>query len=104
MEKTGSRLLALVLAFIIVVFGFLIFSSGYSVVHREWGSVGSAFAACAITWMLADLVMMAAGAWVLGSAGGQRIPLWLSGAAAAVAGTSLVVGVLTHVVPCSGPS
>jgi len=104
MERTGSRVLAVVLALIIVVFGFLMFSSGYSVVHREWSSIGSAFAACAVTWILMGLVMMAAGTWVLGSGGGQRLALCLSGAAAAVAGTSLVVGVLTHVVPCSGPS
>jgi hypothetical protein len=30
--------------------------------------------------------------------------LWLAGAASIVAGGALVVGVLTHAVPCSGPS
>jgi hypothetical protein len=47
--------------------------------------------------------MFIAGLWVLASRGRHRMPLWMGGLSAVLAGAVLVVGVLTYVVPCSGP-
>ncbi len=104
MDKAWPRTSAMVLALVIIVFGFLISSSGYRVIEQEWHSISSAFAAYAVTWLLAGVVMFATGLWVVGSRGRRRFPLWLGGTAAFIAGASLVAGVLSHVVPCSGPS
>jgi len=104
MEKAGRTVLPLVISLVLIFFGFLIAQAGYSMIHREWHSIGSALAACAVAWILAGPVMFVAGWWVLGSWGRREIPLWLGGAAAIIAGTVLVAGVLTHVIPCSGPS
>ncbi len=104
MEKAWPRTVALLIALLIIAFGYLISSSGYRIIQLEWHSIGTAFAACAVTWLLAGIIMVGAGLWVLGSIGRHRFPLGLGGTAAFLGGASLVAGVLTRVVPCSGPS
>jgi hypothetical protein len=103
MGKAWHIGVAFLAAAVMIFFGFLVGRGGYSTI-REWRSVGTALAAFGVLWILAGLAMFVAGWWVLGTLGRQRIPLWMGGTAAVVAGASLVVGVLTHVVPCSGPS
>jgi hypothetical protein len=71
---------------------------------REWSSIGAGYSACGVLWALAGPIMFVAGCWVLLSLGRRSTPLWLAGAASIVAGGAWVVGVLTHAVPCSGPS
>jgi hypothetical protein len=92
-----------VVAIVAICFGFLISKLGYSTL-REWSSIGAGFSACGVLWALAGPVMFVAGCWVLLTLGRRPTPLWLAGAGSVVAGGALVVGVLTHVVPCSGPS
>jgi membrane protease YdiL (CAAX protease family) len=103
MEKAWRIGLAVLAGAVMIFFGFVVGRGGYLII-REWRSVGTALAACGVLWILAGLAMFVAGWWVLGTLGRQRIPFRMGGAAAVVAGASLVVGVLTHVVPCSGPS
>jgi hypothetical protein len=86
-----------------IFFGFIISRGGYSTL-REWRSIGAGLLTCGTLWVLAGPIMFAAGWWALVTFGGRATPLWLAGAASIVAGSSLVVGVLIHVVPCSGPS
>jgi len=86
-----------------VFFGFQVSRAGYSTL-REWSSIGAGLTTCGALWALAGPTMCVAGWWVLLSFGRRRAPLWLAGAASVVAGGTLLVGVLTHVVPCSGPS
>ena len=90
-------------AIVTIFFGFLV-SRGAYITLREWGSIGPGYSAVGILWALAGPIMFAAGCWVLLSLGRRSTPLWLAGAASLVAGGALVVGVLTHAVPCSGPS
>ena len=90
-------------ALFMAFFGFLISMAGYSVI-REWHSIRLAYAAFGITWILAGPLMFVAGCWLVISAGRKVTPWWMGGAACTVAGSALVLGVLTHVVPCSGPS
>jgi hypothetical protein len=85
-----------------VFFGFLVTKAGYSTL-REWRSIGAGYAACGALWALAGPAMFVAGLWVLLSFGRRPTPLWLAGAASIVAGGALLAGMLTHVVPCSGP-
>ncbi len=86
-----------------VLFGYVISGAGYRVL-REWNSVGPAYAGIGILWLLAGPAMFGAGLWILGSLGRYRIPFRIAGYASAIAGIVLISGVLSYIVPCSGPS
>lgn len=107
MESSTQRIkraaIALAFAAVMMCFGYAIFGAGYRTL-RGWSSIGPAYAGIGILWLLAGPAMFGAGLWVLGSLGRHRIPLWIGGAAAVLAGVVLIAGVLTYVVPCSGPS
>jgi len=102
MKMTKFMAVSIALAAIWLLFGYSISNSGYRVL-TEWSSIGSAYSTVGVVWLLAGPAMFGAGMWLLGSLGRHRVPLWLGGAAGIVAGASLIVGVLTYVVPCSGP-
>ncbi len=102
MKMTRFRGVSIAIAAIWLLFGYAISGSGYRVLG-EWSSIGTAYAAVGSLWLLTGPAMFGAGLWLLGSLGRHRFPLWLGGAAGILAGGSLVVGVLTYVVPCSGP-
>jgi uncharacterized membrane protein YphA (DoxX/SURF4 family) len=86
-----------------IFFGFLVSRGGYSTL-REWRSIGAGYSTCGMLWALAGPIMFVAGCWVLLTLGRRPTPLWLAGAGSIVAGSTVLVGVLTHVIPCSGPS
>jgi hypothetical protein len=102
-RKAWRVVVAIALAAGLLLFGFVVLSAGHSIV-REWPSIDPALRTCGLVWILAGAVTIVAGLWVLGSLGRHRIPLVVGGAATALAGTVLVVGLLTYVIPCSGPS
>jgi hypothetical protein len=102
-QKTKRVAIALAVAAVMMFFGYAMFASGYRILH-EWSSISPAYAGVGVLWFLAGPGMFGAGLWVLGSLGRHRIPLWIGGTAAILAGVVLIVGVLTYVVPCSGPS
>jgi len=101
-QKARRLAVASIVAAGMLFCGLLVSAMGYQTV-REWSSIGPAYAACGVLWILAGPVMLVAGLWVLGSLGRHRIPLLVGGAATALAGLVLVVGVLTYVIPCAGP-
>ena len=103
MRKAWLMALMALVAVGTIFFGFLVSKAGYSTL-REWASIRAGLSACGALWALAGPTMFVAGWWVLLSFGRRPTPLWLAGAASIVAGGALVVGVLTHVVPCSSPS
>jgi hypothetical protein len=103
MKMTRFMAVSIAVGAIWLLFGYAISESGYQVLRR-WSSIGTAYAAVGSLWLLTGPAMFVAGLWLLGSLGRHRIPFWLGGAAGILAGASLVVGVLTYVVPCSGPS
>ncbi len=86
-----------------LLFGYLIATAGYRGI-RQWSSISPGYAAYSLLWVVAGPAMVVAGLWVLASIGRHRIPLWIGGTAAVLSGSSLVAGVLTYVIPCSGPS
>jgi len=98
--RTAAKFL---LAILLVLFGFLIATAGYQSL-RNWASISVGYAAFGVLWVVVGPVMLAGGLWVLGSLGRNQIPLWIGGAAALLSGGSLIAGVVTYVVPCSGPS
>lgn len=102
-QKAWRIVVAIAVAAGLLMFGFVVLSAGRDTV-REWASISSALRTCGLLWILAGAVIIVTGLWVLGSLGRQRIPLLVGGAATALAGMVLVVGVLTYVIPCSGPS
>ncbi len=99
MRKTGT----VVLVALMLLFGYLIAAAGYQTL-RKWPSISAAYAACGLLWIVAGPAMLAGGLWVLGSLGRSQVPLWIGGIAALLSGGSLIAGVLTYVIPCSGPS
>ena len=103
MRKALLTALMALVAVATIFFGFLVSRGGYMTL-REWRSIGAGYATFGALWALAGPAMFLAGWWVLLSSGRRPTPLWLAGAASILAGGSLLVGVLTHVVPCSGPS
>jgi membrane protease YdiL (CAAX protease family) len=103
MQKTRFIVVSIAIVAIWLFFGYAISRAGFQVLLK-WSSIGAAYAAVGALWSLAGPVMFGAGLWVLGSLGRHRMPLWLGGTAGVLAGAALVVGVLTYVVPCSGPS
>jgi len=102
-QKAGRMAVMALAAVGTIFFGFLVSRAGFSTL-REWRSIGAGLLTCGALWLLAGPIMFVAGWWVLVTFGGRATPLWLAGEASVVAGGALVVGVLTHVVPCSGPS
>ena len=102
-QKASPIAGAIVVAAVMVFFGYTLSVAGLQTV-RQWSYISVAYAACGVTWLVAGPAMFVAGLWVLGSLGRHRIPLWVGGAAAVLSGAVLVAGVLTYVIPCSGPS
>ncbi len=91
------------LAGLMLLFGYLVAAAGYQIL-RKWPSISAAYAAYGVLWVVAGPAMLAGGLWVLGSVGRSRIPLSIGGVAAILSGGSLIAGVLTYVIPCSGSS
>ncbi len=98
-RAAGSSLLALILLFL----GYAIFNACLRLL-TAWPSIGGWYRACVVAWLVAAPAMFLGGLWILGSLGRHRIPLWIAGGGAVLAGTVLVGGVLAYVIPCSGPS
>ena len=103
MKNALAKLRPFLIAFIMILFGYLVSTSALSII-RQRHAISLAYAACGLIWILLGPAMFVSGWWVVVSAGRQRFPLWLGGAGCVAAGASLVAGVLTYVIPCSGPS
>lgn len=86
----------------VALLGFGCFSSGRQVTLK-WSVISAAYAGYGVLWMIGGAAMILGGLWVLGSRGRRRFPLWAGALGSVLAGTSLVIGVLTYVVPCAGP-
>lgn len=71
---------------------------------REWSSLQPALALCTTAWLLSGLVTAGAALWLLLRHTPRNPPLWIGGTGAIFAGATLLTGVLTHVVPCPGPT
>jgi len=93
---------AMLLAGLMLLFGYLIAAAGYQTLQK-WPSISASYATYGVLWVVAGPAMLAGGLWVLGTLGRKQMPLWAGGIASVLSGGSLIAGVLTYVIPCSGP-
>ena len=107
METTARKVsriaAAALLAPVLALFGAVMSVTGFAILSM-WSSISPAYAACAVAELVAGPVMALSALWILGSLGRHRIPLWAGGGAAMLAGVVWLAGVLSYVIPCSGPS
>jgi len=81
----------------------LILASGWSFL-REWSALTRQLAFVAAIWTLAGIVAAACAMRLLFSSIKGSWPLWIGAASSTVAGVTLAAGVLTHAIPCPGPT
>lgn len=84
-------------------FGYVISEGGYRILSR-WDQISIPYAAIGVIWAVAGVVMLAAGVGIFLSRGLHRLPIWAGAVAIMCAGTSLIAGVLSYVIPCAGPT
>lgn len=70
----------------------------------EWDALSGALKSIIAIWIVAGPVALACGLWLLVSLGRRNPPLWTGACALSTSGALMVVGVLTHVIPCAGPT
>jgi len=97
--STGAIILALLMLLFVARMLFL----GYYVVS-EWQSESAWLTACGFVWMIAAPATVLSALWLLGSRGRSRGALMLGGWAIMASGTVFVSSVVTHTLPCGGPS
>ncbi len=102
-QKARRIVIAIAVSAVMALLGYAISQAGFRTLH-EWNSISPAYAGIGVLWLFAGPAMFGAGVWVLGSLGRHRIAFRIAGYAAAIAGVVLIVGVLSYIVPCSGPS
>ncbi len=97
------RIAGLLSGVLLLCFGAIISLGGFRIAS-QWKAISPIYAGIGVLWAAAGIVMLACAAGVFATGGRHRLGLWAGGAGAGVAGLSLIIGVLTYVVPCSGPS
>jgi hypothetical protein len=101
---TGKpRIAPAVLGLVVAVLGLVFVNSGHQVTLK-WSAIGAAFAACGVAWLVTGAAMVIGGLGTVISLGRQRLALWTGAVGSILSGVILIAGVLTYVVPCSGPS
>ena len=103
MSRTLRIAVIFPLALLMVLFGILILVRVPQTL-RTWQHFSVPYATIWALWFVAAPAMLIAGVWAVASLGRKPAPLWIAGTAAALIGASSIAGVLTDVIPCSGPS
>ncbi len=70
----------------------------------EWSALSAGLAACGVVWIVAGPAAVICGLWIIFSVGRHRLPLLIGGGGVFASGIVLVLGVMTKVIPCAGPS
>ena len=87
----------------LLLLGFATTGAGL-LVFEEWSAVGSTLAIFGLVWTFVGVAMVVSAVWLILPLGRSRFPLAIGGGGAIVSGSLIVVGFLTHVVPCTGPA
>lgn len=105
MEATTRKpsVVAMVLALLMLLFGFLMFLFGYFALS-EWRSERAALIASGMVWILAGPVVFGSALWLSVSLGRGPLALRIGGTALVASGTVLATAAAVGVLPCSGPS
>ena len=93
---------ALVLALLMLLFGFLMFLFGYFALS-EWRSERAALIACGLVWILAGPVVFGSALWLSVSLGRGPLALSIGGTAIVASGTVLATAAAVGVLPCNAP-
>jgi hypothetical protein len=80
------------------------FAMGGRQVLSRWDVISADYALCGVLWIAAGIVMIAGGVWAAISLARHRIFLWIASCATALGGATALVGTVTYVIPCGGPS
>ncbi len=83
-----------------ILFGLLAASGGIGQIPR-WAAFATGTQAAFAIFVLAGAALAAAGVWLLVAP--RRGPAWAGAASAVAVGATLLVGVTTGAIPCSGP-
>jgi hypothetical protein len=104
MEATTRKpsVVAMVLALLMLLFGFLMFLFGYFALS-EWRSERAALIACGVVWILAGPVVFGSALWLSVSLGRGPLALRIGGTAIVASGTVLATAAAVGVLPCNGP-
>lgn len=70
----------------------------------EWSALGGPLKFIVLSWLVAGPVVLGCGVWLIVSLGRYTPPLWVGSAGMFAPGILMVAGVLSHVVPCAGPT
>jgi hypothetical protein len=97
------RLCAVLTGLLQAFFGMILLVLGLQTL-RQWDGLSTSLAVITVLWLIAAPVVLVSGVWSLVSLGRYRLPLWTGGSALLAAGGALVAGVLTHFIPCAGPT
>jgi hypothetical protein len=103
MKSRVQRAIALLLAALLLFVGG-IYALGGSSELREWAAMSQGLIACMVLLAVCGLTMISAGVWLVATLGRDRRALWMGGGASVLCGVVVLAGVLSKVIPCSGPS
>jgi hypothetical protein len=87
---------------ILLLLGYGTIGAGIEVL-REWSSIRSVYLMLGFLWMLSGTAILVAAVWLITCLGSRRLPFAIGGSGILMSGTGEICGLLTHVVPCSGP-
>jgi hypothetical protein len=87
---------------VMLFLGGLMLVSGFDFL-REWSALQPDLAVLTLIWFISGLIATGCSLWLINRGNDRRL-VWSGAVAALVAGVSLGVGVLLHIVPCPGPT
>ena len=70
----------------------------------EWEALQASLKLTLVVWTISGPLILASGLWLLVSLGRSGLPVWIGSAALLPSGALMVIGVLTHFIPCAGPT
>jgi hypothetical protein len=91
------------LAFWMIVLGMLATWAGASDIHKRWVALASGARVCDALILASGILLLTAGAWQALSRGRQRASAAIGAVASGAFTATLLLGVWTGAIPCSGP-
>jgi hypothetical protein len=86
----------------VALLGYVCTRGGLQVLYK-WEAISIGYACCGALWIAAGTAMIGGGLWAALSVARHRLPLVIAGSATAIVGSTVVLGALTYITPCSGP-
>jgi hypothetical protein len=97
------RAVRLIAGIVLLLLAYITTGAGLPVL-LEWSAISFALAVLALLLTFSGIAIFISGVWLILPFGRQMFPLAMGGCGGLLWGALLIAGVLTHVVPCSGPA